>query len=130
MEPEAQEPNVEGAAPVVAQAGASAAEDIKDATPSQDLTEGMHRDRFQRQKRPKIMPFRKQVQVAEARQRETEERRERFEKANKERVEKTEERDRFRKAMAKARTGGKNGQRKLGRESSVLLEKVQKMLGK
>ena len=30
--------------------------------------------------------------------------------------------------MAKARTGGKNGQRKLGRESKVLLEKVQNLV--
>lgn len=31
--------------------------------------------------------------------------------------------------MAKARTGGPNGQRKLGRESNVLLEKVKRMVG-
>ena len=41
---------------------------------------------------------------------------------------KVEERERFRRAMAKARTGGPNGQRKLGRESKVLLEKVKKMV--
>lgn len=40
-----------------------------------------------------------------------------------------EERERFRRAMAKARTGGKNGQRKLGRESKVLLEKVRRVVG-
>ena len=40
-----------------------------------------------------------------------------------------EERERFRRAMAKARTGGPNGQRKLGRESKVLLEKVKRMVG-
>ena len=44
------------------------------------------------------------------------------------RQQKLEERERFRKAMAKARTGGKNGQRKLGRESKVLLERVQRMV--
>jgi hypothetical protein len=33
------------------------------------------------------------------------------------------------RAMAKARKGGVNGQRKLGRESNVLLMKVQKMVG-
>jgi hypothetical protein len=31
--------------------------------------------------------------------------------------------------MAKARTGGKNGQRKLGKESKVLLEKVRRIVG-
>jgi len=98
--------------------------------PETDNKEGMHADRFQRQKRQKIMPFTKQVKVADARRRETEERCQRIETANRERAEKIKEREKFRKAMAKARTGGKNGQRKLGRESSVLLEKVQRMIGK
>jgi hypothetical protein len=31
--------------------------------------------------------------------------------------------------MAKAKSGGLNGQRKLGRESKVLLEKVKKLVG-
>jgi len=51
------------------------------------------------------------------------------ERRDKERNQKIEERERFRKAMAKARTGGKNGQRKLGRESKVLLEKVRRVVG-
>jgi hypothetical protein len=51
------------------------------------------------------------------------------EAAELERQAKIEERERFRKAMAKARTGGPNGQRKLGRESNVLLEKVKRMVG-
>ncbi|TVY59020.1 hypothetical protein LCER1_G000631 [Lachnellula cervina] len=51
------------------------------------------------------------------------------ERREKERGEKVEERERFRRAMAKARTGGKNGQRKLGRESKVLLEKVRRVVG-
>jgi len=100
------------------------------AQPETENKEDMHADRFQRQKRQKIMPFTKQVDVADARRRATEERRQRIETANRERTEKIEERERFRRAMAKARTGGKNGQRKLGRESSVLLEKVQRMVGK
>jgi hypothetical protein len=40
-----------------------------------------------------------------------------------------EEREKFRSAMAKARTGGRNGQRKLGRESLPLLERVRRMMG-
>ncbi|RKF77767.1 hypothetical protein GcM3_069024 [Golovinomyces cichoracearum] len=46
-----------------------------------------------------------------------------------EKLKRLQERERFRKAMAKARTGGKNGQRKLGRESTVLLEKVKRLVG-
>lgn len=81
-----------------------------------------------RQRRPKPMPFRREERQAERQKREQTERREAREKAERERKQKIEERERFRKAMAKARTGGKNGQRKLGRESRVLLEKVQRMM--
>jgi hypothetical protein len=37
------------------------------------------------------------------------------------------ERERFRRAIKKARTPGRDGQRRLGRESGLLLEKVKKM---
>lgn len=50
--------------------------------------------------------------------------------ADKERARKLAERERFRKTMAKARHGGPNGQRKLGRESTVLLEKARRLVGK
>ncbi|KAI0477951.1 hypothetical protein F4859DRAFT_478227 [Xylaria cf. heliscus] len=46
-----------------------------------------------------------------------------------ERQRKTEERERFRRAMAKARKPGRDGQRRLGRESGLLLEKVKMMVG-
>ncbi|KAI1148560.1 hypothetical protein F4825DRAFT_92674 [Nemania diffusa] len=46
-----------------------------------------------------------------------------------ERQHKTEERERFRRAMAKARKPGRDGQRRLGRESGLLLEKVKRMVG-
>ncbi|KAI1119538.1 hypothetical protein F5Y14DRAFT_7162 [Nemania sp. NC0429] len=45
-----------------------------------------------------------------------------------ERQRKTEDRERFRRAMAKARKPGRDGQRRLGRESGLLLEKVKKMV--
>jgi len=82
-----------------------------------------------RDRKPKPQPFQKEENEANRRKREAEERREAREKANRGRIQKLDERDRFRKAMAKARTGGKNGQRKLGRESQVLLERVQRMVG-
>jgi hypothetical protein len=73
--------------------------------------------------------FEKEVAFAEQKKAEAEARRVEFERRDKERREKIEERERFRKAMAKARTGGKNGQRKLGKESKVLLERVKRMVG-
>ena len=73
------------------------------------------------------MPFRKEYDRAQQRKAEAEERRKAREEAERQRQQKMEERERFRKAMAKARRGGPNGQRKLGRESKVLLEKAKRM---
>jgi hypothetical protein len=85
------------------------------------------RERRQQRQRPAY--FEKEVAIAEKRKAEAEARRADFERRNKERNEKIEERERFRRQMAKARTGGKNGQRKLGRESTVLLERIKRMVG-
>ncbi|MBE3044371.1 hypothetical protein IMZ48_17750 [Candidatus Bathyarchaeota archaeon] len=52
-----------------------------------------------------------------------------FERRRVERDGKIKERQRFRKLSAKAREVGPNGQRKLGRESEVMLEKVKRMMG-
>lgn len=84
--------------------------------------------RQRRPPRPKPAPFKKEALLAQQRKEEREKRQEAIERANRERQAKAEERERFRRAMAEARSGGKNGQRKLGRESKVLLEKVQKMV--
>lgn len=73
--------------------------------------------------------FEKEKAIADQKKKEAEERRAEFERREKEKKDKLAERERFRRAMAKARTGGKNGQRKLGRESNVLLEKVKRMVG-
>lgn len=82
----------------------------------------------ERRKRPKTVPFSKEVREAQEQKEEAERRRKAIEEANIQRQRKMEERERFRRAMAKARTGGKNGQRKLGRESKVLLEKVKRVM--
>ncbi|KAL8835496.1 MAG: hypothetical protein Q9170_003298 [Blastenia crenularia] len=84
--------------------------------------------RRKRPRKPKPIPFEKEAQLAQDHRAAEQRRREAAEKAQVERQRKIEERERFRKAMAKARTGGKNGQRKLGRESKILLEKVQNMV--
>ncbi|KAF2151813.1 hypothetical protein K461DRAFT_294694 [Myriangium duriaei CBS 260.36] len=81
-----------------------------------------------RQRRPKTAPFEREQAAAEKAKAEAEARRKAHEEAEAQRAARLEERERFRKAMAKARTGGKNGQRKLGRESNVLLEKVRRMV--
>ncbi|KAI9645388.1 hypothetical protein NHQ30_006126 [Ciborinia camelliae] len=73
--------------------------------------------------------FAKELAFAEKQKAEQKARREEFERKEREKKAKIEERERFRRQMAKARSGGKNGQRKLGRESQVLLEKVQRAVG-
>ena len=101
--------------------------DEPEALPTQD-EDRAQRTRQKRSPRPKAVPFRKEALLAQQRKEEQEERRKAIEERNRQRQVKMEERERFRRAMAKARSGGKDGQRKLGRESKVLLEKVQKMM--
>ena len=81
-----------------------------------------------RRPHPKPVPFQKEALLAQQRREERERRQREIEESRKQREAKIEERERFRRAMAKARSGGRDGQRKLGRESKVLLEKVQKMM--
>ncbi|WPG98748.1 Hypothetical protein R9X50_00154200 [Acrodontium crateriforme] len=87
------------------------------------------RPQRERKRRPKAVPFKREYDAAQQRKAEAEERRKAREEAEKQREEKRAEREKFRSAMAKARRGGPNGQRKLGRESTVLLERVKKMMG-
>ena len=85
------------------------------------------RQRWPRRTRP--APFKKEAELAQQRREEQKARQQAFEDAGREKKDKRDERERFRKAMLKARSGGKDGdQRKLGRESKVLLEKVQRMV--
>ena len=77
-------------------------------------------------RRQRPIPFHKESLKARSLRAEAEERRRGREEAELQRTQKLQERQQMRKAMAKARTGGRNGQRKLGRESKILLEKVKK----
>ena len=79
-------------------------------------------------RRSKPRPFEWESRLAEQKREEARARQLVFEASNKERQEKAEERERFRRSMNKARKPDKNGQRKLGRESKLLLEKVKKMV--
>ncbi|KAL3423982.1 Nitrogen permease regulator 2-like protein [Phlyctema vagabunda] len=68
--------------------------------------------------------FEKEQAIAEQKKQEAEARRLDFERRDKEKKEKIEERERFRRAMAKARTGGKNGQRKLDDVEDTMIEGI------
>ncbi|KUJ10258.1 uncharacterized protein LY89DRAFT_710633 [Mollisia scopiformis] len=94
------------------------------------LRQPLSRPQQSRNRNNKPAYFEKEQAFAEQKKAEAEARRLEFERREREKKEKVEEREKFRKAMAKARTGGKNGQRKLGKESQVLLQKVQRMVSK
>lgn len=96
-----------------------------EAEPEADHASG---PRPRRRLRPQ--PFEKEAELGRRKMEKAEAQRIAHEEAQKERALKIAERERFRKAMAKARHGGPNGQRKLGRESTVLLEKARRLVGK
>ncbi|KAL8726665.1 MAG: hypothetical protein Q9181_005963 [Wetmoreana brouardii] len=97
-------------------------------SPVSNLSQSSHQPREKRPRRPKHAPFEKEARLVQQQKAAAQERREAAENVRLERQRKIEERERFRKAMTKARTGGKNGQRKLGRESKVLLERVRSLV--
>ncbi|KAH6681168.1 hypothetical protein F5X68DRAFT_277570 [Plectosphaerella plurivora] len=73
--------------------------------------------------------FAKQLAQAEKRKAEAEERTRDIERRRAEREAKIAEREVYRKRVAKARREDKNGRRKLGRESGLLLDKIKRMVG-
>lgn len=93
-----------------------------------DSTNGDGVPRQPRERRRKKAPFENEARLAEQRRAAEMAKRKEFEENRQKREQKLDERERFRKAMAKARVGGKNGQRKLGRESAVLLEKAKRIM--
>ena len=68
----------------------------------------------------------KQLAKAEQRKAEAEERQREWARRREEREKKFQERQRYKRAMAK--TIGRDGKKKLGRESGLLLDKVKKMM--
>lgn len=83
--------------------------------------------RRKRGQRRKKAPFEKEMRLAQQDKEQAEVERQAIEERHRQRRERLEEKERFRKELAKAR-GGKSGQRKLGRESKVLLEKVKRSI--
>jgi hypothetical protein len=79
------------------------------------------------------MPFLQEAQAAQRAREEAQARQKQIEAAKEERSRKLEQRERWRRQMAKARPSnsgrpGGTGTRKLGRESKVLLEKVRRLV--
>lgn len=74
--------------------------------------------------------FDKQLKAAEDKRAAAETRAEEIEKRLEEKRRKAAERERHRKAVNKARAVGEGGQRRLGRESKLLLDQVKKMMSK
>jgi hypothetical protein len=85
-------------------------------------------DHARRRRRPRPQPYKHEAELAQKHKEEAEARRKAREEAENERHKKLAERERLRKAMAKARNWP-DGKRKLGRESTVLLEKVKRLVG-
>lgn len=93
------------------------------ADPAIELTsDGMRR----RTRRPGY--YDKQLQKADEKKKESQERAEEMQRRREERARKIGEREKFKKAMAK--TVGRDGKKKLGRESAILLDKVKRMMDK
>ncbi|CAG9997486.1 unnamed protein product [Clonostachys byssicola] len=97
----------------MAQAGA-------DPEKQHDVSDGQRR----RTRRPGY--YDKQLRKADERRAESEARAQEFQRRREEREKKIAERERYKRAMAK--TIGKDGKKKLGRESNLLLDKVRKMV--
>ncbi|KAI1470977.1 uncharacterized protein F4812DRAFT_456989 [Daldinia caldariorum] len=102
--------------------------DEEQAEPSSRPPSGDQPPRRRKQKARKPGYFDKAVADADRKKAEAEARAQEIARRNAERERKIAEREKFRKAMAKARTPGRDGKRKLGRESGLLLEKVKKMV--
>jgi hypothetical protein len=101
---------------------------LLDKTSPEPVERSERPESYKQRKRPKPQPYVREAELAEKHKAEAEARWKAREEAGKQREQKLAERERYRRAMDKARTGGPNGQRKLGRESKVLLEKVKRLV--
>lgn len=97
-------------------------------TVNDDNNEGPASSDVRRRQKRKSAPFVRERYEGEKQKAEVNKRREERAAANAERERKLAERERWRRAMSKAKGRGPHGQRKLGRESKILLEKVKRMV--
>ncbi|KAK4230004.1 hypothetical protein QBC38DRAFT_470328 [Podospora fimiseda] len=98
-----------------------------------NLDDPTHPDRQpRRQQRKKLRPdyYSKELSAAQKAKEAAEKRQAEIERREKERQARIADRERFRKQMAKAKAPGfKDGKRKVGRESKLLLDRVQRIVG-
>lgn len=94
--------------------------------PSTDAQPGPPRER-RRRNRPDY--FAKELAAAERAKAAAEARAAEAQRREEEKKRRIAERERYRKAMAKAKAPGRDGKRKLGRESGILLDRVKRIVG-
>jgi hypothetical protein len=85
------------------------------------------RKQHQHQQRPDY--YTKELAAASHAKQQAEERAAEFARRDQERQQRVAERERYRRAMDKAKTPGRDGKVKVGKESRLLLERVQRMMG-
>ncbi|KAK4103577.1 hypothetical protein N658DRAFT_514404 [Parathielavia hyrcaniae] len=73
--------------------------------------------------------YTKDLAAAERAKQEAEQRAAELARRERERQQRVAERERYRRAMAKAKTPGRDGKLKVGRESNILLERVKRIMG-
>jgi hypothetical protein len=95
--------------------------------PGENQDQKPRHQRRPRKQRPDY--YTKELAAAERAKKQAEERRAEFARREQERQQRIAERERYRKAMAKAKAPGRDGKPKIGRESKVLLERVKKIMG-
>lgn len=102
-------------------------EDVNGFRTRPDAEQARNRDRRRQQRKPGY--FDKELREAERKKAEAEARAKERERREKEREKAIKERERHRRIMAKARSGGRDGKRKLGKESIVMLDRVKRLVG-
>ena len=104
------------------------ATDDPDAGPTAPQPPGQEgRPRRTRKQRPDY--YNKELAAADKAKQKAEEREAEFTRRQEERQRAIADRERYRKAMAKAKEPGRDGKRKVGREGKLLLDRVKKMVG-
>lgn len=106
-----------------------------DANPNNDDTGPTSEHQQPRQRRPRKQQqqrpdyYTKELAAASHAKQQAEERAAEFARRDQERQQRVAERERYRRAMDKAKTPGRDGKVKVGKESRLLLERVQRMMG-
>ncbi|OIW32512.1 hypothetical protein CONLIGDRAFT_642219 [Coniochaeta ligniaria NRRL 30616] len=103
-------------------------EDVNGFRSRPEAEQARNRDRRRQQRKPGY--FEKELAEAERKKAEAEARAAERERREKERDKAIKERERHRRIMAKARSGGRDGKRKLGKESIVMLDRVKRLVGR